>query len=89
MFSKLGIGGACSLIGGIAIVIAPSPFIFYKYGHLIRSYFFFTFPVGIFTDCLIDAGQGSRFAPCLDIHMRETVEREEREELEKKSGVAV
>ena len=66
---KLGVNGACSLIGGIGILISPSPFIFYKYGHRIR--------------------QGSKFAPCLDIHMRERVEREEREEEERKGGVQV
>lgn len=37
MFTTLGIGGACSLIGGIAILISPSPFIFYYYGARIRQ----------------------------------------------------
>lgn len=39
MFRKLGVGGACSLIGGLAIIIAPSPFIFYKYGARIRTFY--------------------------------------------------
>ena len=65
-FSALGIGGACSLVGGIAILIAPTPIIFYYYGARIR--------------------QGSTFAPCLDLHMRERVEREEREELAGRTG---
>ena len=65
-FSALGIGGACSLIGGIAILIAPTPIIFYYYGARIR--------------------QGSTFAPCLDLHMRDRVMLEEREELEGRMG---
>lgn len=70
MFEKLGIAGALSLIGGIAILITPIPFVFYKYGAAIRSDY-------------------SVFAPCLDIHMIETVKREEMEALEKTEGVTV
>ncbi|KAF4633163.1 hypothetical protein G7Y89_g4964 [Cudoniella acicularis] len=36
MFDALGVGGGGSLIGGVAILLAPIPFIFYKYGELIR-----------------------------------------------------
>ncbi|KAK5062779.1 hypothetical protein LTR84_004854 [Exophiala bonariae] len=36
MFDVLGVGGGGSLIGGIAILLAPIPFIFYKYGEPIR-----------------------------------------------------
>lgn len=37
MFDTLGVGGAGSLIGGVAIVLAPIPFVFYKYGKTIRQ----------------------------------------------------
>ncbi|TVY15726.1 Efflux pump FUBT [Lachnellula arida] len=37
MFDALGVGGGGSLIGGVAIVLAPIPFIFYKYGEGIRK----------------------------------------------------
>jgi DHA1 family multidrug resistance protein-like MFS transporter len=37
MFDALGVGGGGSLIGGVAIVLAPIPFIFYKYGEPIRK----------------------------------------------------
>ncbi|KAE9371750.1 MFS general substrate transporter [Stipitochalara longipes BDJ] len=36
MFDTLGIGGAGSLIGGVAVILAPIPFVFYKYGKSIR-----------------------------------------------------
>lgn len=36
MFDALGVGGGGSLIGGIAALLAPIPFIFYKYGPAIR-----------------------------------------------------
>ena len=36
MFDALGVGGGGSLIGGVAILLAPIPFIFYKYGEPIR-----------------------------------------------------
>lgn len=36
MFNALGVGGGGSLVGGVAIVLAPIPFIFYKYGERIR-----------------------------------------------------
>ncbi|ORY88386.1 major facilitator superfamily domain-containing protein [Leucosporidium creatinivorum] len=60
MFARLGVNWACTLIGCIALLIAPSPFIFYKFGPRIRG--------------------SSKFAPCLDIAMRERVEREMEEE---------
>jgi MFS family permease len=37
MFDSLGIGGACSLIGGVAMLLMPIPFVFYKYGAEIRA----------------------------------------------------
>lgn len=37
MFDALGVGGGGSLIGGIAVLLAPIPFIFYKYGAPIRK----------------------------------------------------
>lgn len=56
VFSRLGVNWACTLIGCIALLIAPAPFIFYKFGAKIRG--------------------SSKFAPCLDIGMKERVERE-------------
>jgi hypothetical protein len=37
MFDALGVGGGGSLIGGVAFLLAPIPFIFYKYGEPIRK----------------------------------------------------
>ena len=37
MFNSLGVGGGGSLIGGVACLLAPIPFIFYKYGEPIRK----------------------------------------------------
>ncbi|GAA99569.1 uncharacterized protein L969DRAFT_94024 [Mixia osmundae IAM 14324] len=37
MLTALGVSGALSLLGGLAIVLAPAPFIFYKYGQTIRK----------------------------------------------------
>lgn len=37
MFDALGVGGGGSLIGGVAALLAPIPFIFYKYGAPIRK----------------------------------------------------
>jgi len=37
MFDALGVGGGGSLIGGIACLLAPIPFIFYRYGGPIRK----------------------------------------------------
>jgi DHA1 family multidrug resistance protein-like MFS transporter len=37
MFRGLGIGWACTLIGIIAAVLAPIPFLFYAYGARIRG----------------------------------------------------
>lgn len=36
MFDALGVGGGGSLIGGVACLLAPIPFVFYKYGEPIR-----------------------------------------------------
>jgi len=36
MFDALGVGGGGSLIGGVAILLAPIPFVFYFYGEPIR-----------------------------------------------------
>lgn len=36
MFTKLGVGGGASLVGGVAALLAVVPFIFYKYGEGIR-----------------------------------------------------
>lgn len=37
MFDALGVGGGGSLIGGVAVLLAPIPFIFYRYGEPIRQ----------------------------------------------------
>ena len=37
MFHSLGVGGGGSLIAGVACLLAPIPFIFYKYGEPIRK----------------------------------------------------
>ncbi|RDW57651.1 hypothetical protein BP5796_12452 [Coleophoma crateriformis] len=37
MFDALGVGGGGSLIAGVACLLAPIPFIFYKYGEPIRK----------------------------------------------------
>jgi MFS transporter, DHA1 family, multidrug resistance protein len=37
MFSALGVGGGGSLIGGVACLLAPIPFVFYRYGRKIRE----------------------------------------------------
>jgi MFS transporter, DHA1 family, multidrug resistance protein len=37
MFDALGVGGGGSLIGGVATLLAPIPFVFYKYGATIRN----------------------------------------------------
>lgn len=36
MFSKLGVGGGGSLIGGVGVLLMPIPFVLYKYGRAIR-----------------------------------------------------
>ena len=37
MFERLGINWACTLIGFCALLLAPSPFLFYRYGTLVRE----------------------------------------------------
>lgn len=37
MFDTLGVAGAGSLIGGIAVLLAPIPFLFWRYGNRIRQ----------------------------------------------------
>jgi MFS transporter, DHA1 family, multidrug resistance protein len=37
MFNALGVGGGGSLIAGVACLLAPIPFVFYKYGEPIRK----------------------------------------------------
>lgn len=37
MFVGLGINWAATLLGGIALLLAPMPFLFYKYGSRIRT----------------------------------------------------
>lgn len=37
MFTKLGVGWACTILGIVGLVLAPSPFLFYKYGPRIRA----------------------------------------------------
>lgn len=37
MFDSLGVGGGGSLVGGVAVLLAPIPFVFWKYGKSIRQ----------------------------------------------------
>jgi MFS transporter, DHA1 family, multidrug resistance protein len=37
MFDTLGFGGAGSLIGGVAVILVPIPFVFWRYGKYIRQ----------------------------------------------------
>ena len=37
MFDALGVGGGGSLIGGVAVLLMPIPFIFYRYGEPLRK----------------------------------------------------
>jgi len=37
MFNSLGVGGGGSLIAGVAVLLAPIPFLFYKYGRPLRE----------------------------------------------------
>ncbi|KAJ6449964.1 MFS polyamine transporter [Mycena sanguinolenta] len=37
MFNKLGTNWAMTLLGGISLIMAPSPFLFYRYGAIIRQ----------------------------------------------------
>jgi DHA1 family multidrug resistance protein-like MFS transporter len=37
MFHRLGVNWACTLLGLLALVLAPSPFLFSRYGPAIRS----------------------------------------------------
>lgn len=37
MFDKLGVAGACSLLGGVSILLGLVPFLFIKYGDKIRA----------------------------------------------------
>lgn len=37
MFNAMGIGSGGSLIAGMAALLATTPFLFYHYGHIIRS----------------------------------------------------
>lgn len=68
-FARLGINWALTLIGGIALLLAPLPFLFYYYGAIIRD--------------------GSFFAPCIDLRIKEQVEQEVRDALEKEKGMTV
>ena len=37
MFERLGINWACTLIGFCALLLAPSPFLFFRYGTRVRA----------------------------------------------------
>lgn len=37
MYNRLGVPGASSLLGGLALVFLPAPFLLYKYGRKIRA----------------------------------------------------
>lgn len=63
MFDKLGVQWACTLIGCLALLLAPLPYVFWKMGPRIRA--------------------KSKFAPCIDLKIREAVLAAEKAEKEK------
>jgi hypothetical protein len=44
VYQKLGIGGASSLLGGIAVLLMPVPWAFFRYGERIRRLSKYTVP---------------------------------------------
>jgi hypothetical protein len=66
MFHNLGIQWGATLVGCIALILAPIPFVFYRYGAWVRT--------------------KSKFAPCLDLKIRDEVLEEERREKEREEG---
>ena len=36
-FHNLGVGQACSVLGGVSVAMLPIPFVLYKYGARIRA----------------------------------------------------
>lgn len=89
MFAKLGIQWACSLIGFIAILIAPirtAPFPLILSTALPRTSRADPWTAILFYYYGAGLRAGSTFAPCLDLPMRERVEREEEEEKERLTG---
>lgn len=59
MFDTLGVGGGASLIGGMAVLLAPIPFVFYKYGEPIRKRSKFA-PTPAVDDTVTDEEEGSQ-----------------------------
>ncbi|KAJ7626786.1 MFS polyamine transporter [Roridomyces roridus] len=37
MFDKMGVGYACTLLGGVGLLLAPMPFLFFRYGARLRK----------------------------------------------------
>ncbi|KAJ7620181.1 multidrug transporter [Roridomyces roridus] len=37
MFEKMGVGYACTLLGGVGMLLAPMPFLFFRYGARVRE----------------------------------------------------
>lgn len=37
MFNRMSVQGGCSFLGGLAILLLPITFVFYKYGHKLRE----------------------------------------------------
>ncbi|KAJ7620409.1 MFS general substrate transporter [Roridomyces roridus] len=37
MFDKMGVGYACTLLGGVGLLLAPMPFLFFRYGARVRE----------------------------------------------------
>jgi MFS transporter, DHA1 family, multidrug resistance protein len=69
LFHNLGIQWGATLLGCIALLLAPLPFVFYKYGAWVRT--------------------KSKFAPCMDLKIRDMVLEEERKEKALKEGKKV
>jgi hypothetical protein len=69
MFHNLGIQWGATLLGLVALLMAPLPFVFYRYGARVRT--------------------KSKFAPCMDLKIKDEVEAEERSEKAKGGKVVL
>jgi DHA1 family multidrug resistance protein-like MFS transporter len=69
MFHNLGIQWGATLIGCIALILAPMPFAFYRYGAWVRT--------------------KSKFAPCIDLKIKDAVLEAERKEKALSEGKSV
>ncbi|KAK5691194.1 hypothetical protein LTR97_011846 [Elasticomyces elasticus] len=84
MFDSLGVGGGGSLIAGVACLLAPIPFIFYKYGEGIRRRSKFAPTPPAKTD---DEEKGSTEAEAERQRSDYSASEEEEAELDEEAGV--